>query len=204
MYSPHDVRLITLVEKIRKTAIPRLMHSKDSADVCHALLFRLAFYGLQTNMGLYLKKELGYPADTASQLVSGGSSSNSSDTAPQNVGLWQQVIPTQHHSWWGGGSSSRGSCSAAAADTASQLLSGGSSSSSSSADSTKRGHSITAVALQRQRYHQHHHHQQRQQQQVWQPFLQHPSISPHIGINSDLDAALGIRHQQMSNNDRRL
>ncbi|KAF6260843.1 POT family-domain-containing protein [Scenedesmus sp. NREL 46B-D3] len=30
---------------------------------------RLAFYGLQTNMGLYLKKELGYPADTASQLL---------------------------------------------------------------------------------------------------------------------------------------
>lgn len=29
----------------------------------------LAYYGLQTNMGLYLKKVLGYPADTASQLV---------------------------------------------------------------------------------------------------------------------------------------
>jgi hypothetical protein len=169
----------------------------------YALLFRLAFYGLQTNMGLYLKKELGYPADTASQLVSSRSSSNSSDTAPQNVGLWQQVNPTQHHSWWGG-SSSRGSCSAAAADTASQLLSGGSSSGSSSAGSTKRGHSITAVALQRQRHHRHHHHQQRQQQQVWQPLLQHPSISSHIGLNSDLEAALGIRDQEMSNNDRRL
>eukprot|EP00878_Enallax_costatus_P032004 GHUV01035089.1.p1 GENE.GHUV01035089.1~~GHUV01035089.1.p1 ORF type:complete len:302 (+),score=57.47 GHUV01035089.1:596-1501(+) len=30
---------------------------------------RLAYYGLQTNMGLYLKKVLGYPADTASQLL---------------------------------------------------------------------------------------------------------------------------------------
>jgi len=32
---------------------------------CCSLLCRLAFYGLQTNMGLYLKKVLGYPADTA-------------------------------------------------------------------------------------------------------------------------------------------
>jgi dipeptide/tripeptide permease len=30
---------------------------------------RLAFYGLSTNMGLYLKKVLGYPADQASQLL---------------------------------------------------------------------------------------------------------------------------------------
>ncbi|KAF8061421.1 APC8 [Scenedesmus sp. PABB004] len=30
---------------------------------------RLAFYGLQTNMGLYLKKQLAYPADRASQLL---------------------------------------------------------------------------------------------------------------------------------------
>ncbi|WIA14658.1 hypothetical protein OEZ85_003160 [Tetradesmus obliquus] len=42
------------------------------ACVCilgNELCERLAFYGLQTNMGLYLKKELGYPADTASQLL---------------------------------------------------------------------------------------------------------------------------------------
>jgi len=30
---------------------------------------RLAYYGLQTNMGLYLKKYMGYPADQASQLL---------------------------------------------------------------------------------------------------------------------------------------
>ncbi|KAF6258979.1 hypothetical protein COO60DRAFT_1059427 [Scenedesmus sp. NREL 46B-D3] len=30
---------------------------------------RLAYYGLQTNMGLYLKKVIGYPADQASQLL---------------------------------------------------------------------------------------------------------------------------------------
>lgn len=30
---------------------------------------RLAYYGLQTNMGLYLKQYMGYPADTASQLL---------------------------------------------------------------------------------------------------------------------------------------
>lgn len=33
------------------------------------LVCRLAFYGLSTNMGLYLKKVLGYPADHASQLL---------------------------------------------------------------------------------------------------------------------------------------
>lgn len=30
---------------------------------------RLAFYSIQTNLGLYLKKVMGYPADTASQLL---------------------------------------------------------------------------------------------------------------------------------------
>ncbi|KAI8464338.1 MAG: POT family-domain-containing protein [Monoraphidium minutum] len=34
-------------------------------EVCE----RLAYYGLQTNMGLYLKQYMGYPADTASQLL---------------------------------------------------------------------------------------------------------------------------------------
>jgi len=29
----------------------------------------MAYYGIQTNMGLYLKQYMGYPADTASQLL---------------------------------------------------------------------------------------------------------------------------------------
>jgi hypothetical protein len=46
---------------------PHTTAQKTGNEVCE----RLAYYGIQTNMGLYLKNYAGYPADQASQLLQG-------------------------------------------------------------------------------------------------------------------------------------
>ncbi|GBF89822.1 hypothetical protein Rsub_02526 [Raphidocelis subcapitata] len=52
--------------------IPHRKRRVASACVCilgNEICERLAYYGLQTNMGLYLKQYIGYPAEQASQLL---------------------------------------------------------------------------------------------------------------------------------------
>ncbi|KIZ00828.1 Peptide transporter PTR2, partial [Monoraphidium neglectum] len=49
----------------RKTRVTAACSCILGNEICE----RLAYYGLQTNMGLYLKQYMGYPADTASQLL---------------------------------------------------------------------------------------------------------------------------------------
>jgi hypothetical protein len=57
-------------------------------------------------MGLYLKKELGYPADTASQLVSSSSSSSSSSRLDGQK-LCISAVTLRQAFWFNGGSSAQ-------------------------------------------------------------------------------------------------
>jgi hypothetical protein len=65
---PHARAVVTGLRSISHP--PFTLHTKRRTtgnEVCE----RLAYYGIQTNMGLYLKNYAGYPADQASQLLQG-------------------------------------------------------------------------------------------------------------------------------------
>ena len=69
---------------------PTAAETRRSISPGNEFCERLAYYGIQTNMGLYLKKYMGYSASEATQLVSSGAGSRA------GKGMQRCMRPASH------------------------------------------------------------------------------------------------------------